>query len=245
MGSSVRTVLLVHDDAAMRYYLGMLLMRLQYVVLTATTPEEAIKSAEQTTPFVVLTMAPRLNGTDLLRTLKASARTSAVPVIVLADEDNAEVRSSFRSMGYAACLVNPVAPHELYRAIQAETETMPRAHIRLNLSLKAVMGSEGALGGGEPAAYTSTISEGGCYLRTNSPQPKNTLTLLKIFIKDREVRIKAQVLRHDRHGRTASREGGMGMKFIEIPDSDRIFLRNFITEQLTYDMPGGFRSGSS
>jgi DNA-binding response OmpR family regulator len=235
MSGSFKTVLIVYENAAMRYFHSMLLMRLQYVVLTASTPDEALKCLESTVPSIIITTAPRLHGTDLITSLKSNDRTKAIPVIVIAGEEDAEIRASYRTMGYASCLDKPVDPHHLYCAIQAETERTPRQHVRINLSLKAAVDSGNTQHDGEQTEYTLSLSEGGCYVRTNARQPKHTLVPIKIFFKDREVKTKAEVIYQRNHNGITTTEGGLGLKFIDMSDNDRHFLHNFITEQLTYD----------
>ena len=233
MSGSFKTVLIVYENAAMRYFHSMLLMRLQYVVLTASSAEEALTCLESTVPSIILTTSPRLNGKEFLAQLKTNERTKAIPVVVLAGEEDTELHSSYRSMGYTSCLVKPVDPHHLYAAVQAATETTPRQHIRINLSLKTALDTE--TGDGAQTDYTLTISEGGCYLRTTSHKPKHSLIPVKIFFQDREVKTKAEVIYNRAHDGISAQDGGMGLKFVDISDSDRNFLRDFIADQLTYD----------
>jgi CheY-like chemotaxis protein len=241
MGRAIRTVLLVDGSATMLYYHGILLKRLEYAVLTAGSAEEALKIMERTVPSLVLTAIsmPAMGGTDFIKKMKGSDRTSAVPVIVITAEEDAATRSACLGMGCAAYLIKPVEPDQLFRTIQAATEPTPRANIRLSTSLKAVVGEGTGQSGAERTEYATTISEGGLYLRTLSPHPKNALIPVRIFIKDREIRAKAVVLYSHALEEGTFREPGMGMKFIEISEEDRDFLRSFIKEQLTSDiMPG-------
>jgi CheY-like chemotaxis protein len=241
MERAVRTVLLVDGSATILYYYGILLKRLEYVVFTAASAEEALKIMESTVPSLVLTAIslPEMGGIDFIKKIKSSDRTSAVPVIVLTAEEDAHIRSACLSMGCAAYLIKPVEPDHLFRTIQTALEPTPRANIRLSTSLKAVAGEGTTQDRAERSEYATTISEGGFYLRTLSPQPKNALIPVRIFIKDREIRAKAVVLYSHVMEEGTFREPGMGMKFVEISKEDRSFLRSFIMEQLTFDiMPG-------
>lgn len=239
MGRSLRTVLIVEENASMRYYHGLLLMRLHYVVLTADSFREALANMERSAPSVVLSSLtlPETHGKDLLAAIRSNDRLGAVPVIALSEREDPEVRLSCLKRGYAACIAKPADPHLLYHAIQAATEAFPRAHIRLNLSLKAVVGSGVDRSGEE--AYTSTISEGGMFLQTYSPPPNQTKTPLRIFLLDREIRTTAEVRYSSTLERRTFQQPGMGLKFIEMHDDDRTCLRNFIREQLVRDiLPG-------
>jgi len=241
MERAVRTVLLVDGSATMLYYYGILLKRLEYVVFTAASAEEALKIMESTVPSLVLTAIslPKMGGIDYIKKIKGSDRTRAVPVIVLTAEEDAHIRSACLGLGCAAYLIKPVEPDHLFRTIQAALEPTPRVNIRLSTTLKAVVGEEATQDRAERSEYATTISEGGFYLRTLSPRPKNALIPVSIFIKDREIRAKAVVLYSHVMTEGTFREPGMGMRFVEISKDDRSFLRNFIIEQLTFDiMPG-------
>jgi CheY-like chemotaxis protein len=239
MSRSLRTVLVVDENASMRYYHGLLLMRLHYVVLTADSHGEALANMERSAPSVVLSSLslPEVQGKNLFAAMRSSDRLAAVPVAALSEKDDPEVRLSCLKRGYIACITKPADPDLLYSALQAATETFPRAHIRLNLSLKTVVG-DGMDGSGEEA-YTSTISEGGMFLHTYSPPPDQAKTPLRIFLSGREIAAIAEVRYRSTLERRTFQQPGMGLKFIEMHDDDRIFLRSFIREQLVRDiLPG-------
>jgi two-component system chemotaxis response regulator CheY len=220
----------------MLYYHGALLKRLEYTVMTAATPEAALKYMEQELPSLVLTgmSFPRMTGMDFIKALKCTDRTKAIPLIVLTAEENAAVRSVCQSLGAAAYLVKPVDPAKLYKTIQAATELTPRENIRIHTSLKVVL-DEGTPGGGgaERTERATSISEGGLYLQTFSPKPQHVVTPIRIFIGEREIRAKAEVLYTLALEDGPFKEPGMAIKFVELSDDDKNYLRSFIKEQVT------------
>ncbi len=226
----------------MRYYYGVLLRRLRYAVMTAATPEEALTIMGYTVPSLVLAglSFPTTSGVDFIKRLKGSGHTKAVPVVVLTGEESAAVRSACLDLGCAAYLVKPVEPDQLFRAIQAATEPTPRVNIRLNTTLRAVVGEEPVPAGAERTEYATTISEGGFYVRTLSLRPRDAAIPVRILVRDREIRAKAVVLYNVALEGGVFREPGMGMKFVEISGEDRKFLRRFIKEQLTSDIMPDF-----
>lgn len=239
MDRKTRTVLIVDGSATMLYYHGVLLKRLEYTVLTAATPEDALKTIEHAVPSLVLTALsfPRMTGIDFIKTLRGSERTKEVPILVLTADEDAAVRSACLSTGAADYLVKPIEPDHLYRTIQAATESTPRENIRINTSLKVILGEGTPAGSGtEQFEYASTISEGGLYLRTLSPKPKNALTPVRIFIGDREIRAKAVVLYTCAIEDGLFKEPGMAIKFLDISEEDRNYVRSYIKNQLTSDI---------
>ena len=226
----------------MRYYHGILLKRLEYAVLTASSAEEALQIVDHTVPSLVITESalPVMSGTELIRTLKGSDRTRDLPVVVLAGGEDTRIRERWKDLGCAAYLVKPVEPHFFYQTIQAAIEPVPREHIRLSMPLKVVVGDERTSPhSAERTEYATTISEGGLYLRTLYPQPKNTSTPVRIFIKDRMIKAKAAVLYSTAMDSGDFHEPGMGMKFTEISEDDQNYLRHFIEERLTFDITIG------
>ncbi len=236
MDREMRTVLIVDASAAMLYYHGALLKRLDYTVLTAATPEAALKAIEHAAPSLILTglSFPRMTGTGFIKTLKSSERTKAIPLIVLTAEEDGAARSACMDLGVAAYLVKPVDPGKLYKTIQAATELTPRENIRITTNLKVVLEEVAALGSGaERTECATSISEGGLYLRTFSPKPRHTVTPIRIFIGEREIRAKAEVLYTLAMEDGPFKEPGMAIKFVELSEDDKSYLRGFIKEQVT------------
>ena len=236
-----RTVMIVDGSATMRYYYGIVLKRLKYAVLTATTPEAALKLLEQTIPSLILTAVsfPFMSGVDFIKTIKSREGTKAVPVIVMTAEEQDSIRSASLALGCVAYLIKPVEPATLYRIIQAAVETTPRENIRISTSLKTIIEEGKARDAAGRIEYATAISEKGAYVRTLAPKARNSHIPVRIFIHDREIRAQAVVIYTNALEGGAFREPGMGLRFIEINEDDRNYLRNFIKEQLTSDIVTG------
>ncbi len=73
-------------------------------------------------------------------------------------------------------------------------------------------------------------------MRTLSPKPKNALIPVRILIGDREIRAKAVVLYTNAIEDGLFKEPGMAIKFLEISEEDRNYVRSFINDQLTSDI---------
>jgi CheY-like chemotaxis protein len=230
--------MVVDGNTSMLFYLGMLLKRLEYHVSTSRSAEEALRMMDETVPSLVLTdiALPRMNGINLLKRIKDTPKLTTVPVILITAENDPGMKDTCMRAGCAAYLGKPVEPGALYRAIQAATESLPRENIRLSTSLKVLVGDGTALGGGARTEYATALSEGGLYVRTLYPLPRNTLAPISIFVGDRRIGAKAAVLYTFSVGEGPFLEPGMGMKFVEISEGDREIIRDFIKEQLTSDL---------
>ena len=173
---------------------------------------------------------------SLLKRMQDTPILKAVPVIILTSENDPGMKDTCLRAGCTAYLNKPVEPDVLYRAMQAACESVPRQNIRLTTSLKAVVGGQTMLGGEARTEYATALSEGGIYIRTLYPQSTNTLVPLTLFIGDRKINAKGAVLYSYSMGQGPYKEPGMGMKFVEIAEGDRLFIRDFIKEQLTADI---------
>ena len=160
-----RTIMLVDGSDTLRYYYAILLKRLEFTVMVAESAEEALRLMESTIPSLILTdiALPQMTGIDFIKTVKNSDRIKKVPIVVLADRDAAATKSACLGMGCFDFLIKHVEPGNLYRSIQSALVPTPRAHIRLSLPLKVVVGDGTSRGGAERTEFATTISEGGIY----------------------------------------------------------------------------------
>ena len=238
MDREIRSVLAVDNSASMIFYLGTLLTRLDYKVISARSAEEALQMMETAVPSLVLTeiSLPHMNGINLLKRIQETPRLKEVPVIILTYESDPALKDTCLRAGCTAFISKPIEPDVLYRAMQAATESVPRQNIRLATSFKVIVGGQAVIGGEARTEYATALSEGGVYIRTLYPLSVNTLIPLTLFIKDREMKAKAVVLYSYAMGQGPFKEPGMGMKFVEIAEANRLFIRYFIKEQLTADI---------
>ncbi len=238
MAGNGKTIMLVDGSATLRYYYGILLKRLGFSVMIAETADEALSIMKDSVPALALVDSAILDagGADFIRKIKSSSKPQPVPVIVFAERETPSSKEDFLRRGCSGFLIKHTEPGRLYQSIQAVLEPRPREYIRLDIPLKAKLGDGTSQGGVERTEYITTISEGGLYVRTLYPRPANTTTPVVLFIKDRAIRAKASVLYSQTLKVGAFREPGMGMKFTDISQEDRIFMRRFIKEQLTSDL---------
>jgi CheY-like chemotaxis protein len=233
MNREKRTILLInHGDDL--FFLKMLLDRLAYRVETAPNAGDALRMMEENIPDIVLSesVLPDMSGSDLVKRMRKSGRLGIVPVVLLSPKNDPVTQEFWKQDGFAACLVKPVEPDLLYRTIQAVTEAVPRKYARLKASLPVIIGDGTAMGGAERTERATAISEGGMYVRTLYPQPRNTLTPVRIMLPGREIAAKAVVLYNCAKDDGPYQEPGMGMKFVEISDADRAAIKSYIRDRL-------------
>lgn len=87
MDKPPKRILVAEDDRFLRKAAEVTLRRHGFTVLTASDGEAALQIARAETPDLVLLdlIMPRLQGFEVLRTLKQDPATEAIPVIVLSN----------------------------------------------------------------------------------------------------------------------------------------------------------------
>jgi signal transduction histidine kinase len=113
-GADRPCVLLADDNRDMREYVQRLLGR-KYNVTAVEDGAQAMAAALANPPDLVLTdvMMPRMDGFDLLRSLRDNAATAAVPVIMLSARAGEEAESEGLEAGADDYLVKPFTAREL------------------------------------------------------------------------------------------------------------------------------------
>ncbi len=116
----IKTILIVDDEHANRFFLQALLESQQYNVETATSGMEALKMIDHKTPNLVLLdiMMPDMNGFEVLRLLKQDPKTADIPVIMLTSLGKEENLEQALDMGAIEFLTKPLDENELFAKIK-------------------------------------------------------------------------------------------------------------------------------
>ncbi len=226
-----RAILIVDGSASFIFYTAMMLKKLQYDVLSATTAEEALSLIARSAPAVVITdtVLPGTSGQELLRRIKKTESIRFIPVIIHSSDANPAVEESCRRAGCTAFLSKPAAPESLFSAIQAATEATPRHHIRIRTSLRARI----AFPAGKPerSEEVTQLSEGGIFITTPTPAPKGAVLPLILSMPNHDIRLSAVVLYSSVQAAGAP-VPGMGMKFTDVKPDDLVIIREFIRQHV-------------
>jgi len=123
-------VLVADDNADMREYVHRLLRVQGYSVITVADGVAALEQALANPPDLILTdiMMPKLDGTELIKALRADERTRTVPVILLSARAGQEARSEGLEQGADDYLFKPFSARELLARVGA---TLGAARVRL------------------------------------------------------------------------------------------------------------------
>lgn len=150
---AVSTVLMVDDNATNLQVLFKTLQPSGHRLLAAKSGEEAVKTATQTTPDLILLdimMPPGMDGYETLKRLKSEAALTDVPVIFLSSLDATESKVKGLELGAVDYISKPfeaaevtarVDTHLKLRRLQAEltqrNEQLAQANNRMKSDLEA------------------------------------------------------------------------------------------------------------
>ena len=121
------SVLLVEDSEPIRTAFTILLEETGYRVYSAEDGHEAVLTATERAPdLVLLDMGlPGMDGVDVVRALKAQPVTAEIPVIALTGRDDAASRRACLESGCAEYILKPINTHALLRTIERHLRTAP------------------------------------------------------------------------------------------------------------------------
>jgi len=111
---SPKRIVIAEDNNEMREYLVDLLST-AYTPETVVNTKQALESVHTNPPDLILAEAslPGPNGVDLLHALRDDPATRAIPVILMMDEPDEELRLRALAAGAKDCLVKPFTAREL------------------------------------------------------------------------------------------------------------------------------------
>ena len=114
-----RRVLLVDDSVSVRRFVGHMLQKAGFEVVTANDGAEALERLAATTVDVVVTdlEMPRVNGYELIEDLRRRPSTRDVPVVVLTTRAGEKHWALARRLGVRHYVTKPVDEQAFVRLV--------------------------------------------------------------------------------------------------------------------------------
>ncbi len=113
-------ILLIDDSLSVRKFVSRMLERAGYAVETAVDGEDGVKKASQTSYQVIITdlEMPKLNGYEVLQTLRQRPRTKSTPIMVMTTRAGEKHQQTAMSLGASGYLTKPVEERALVAAVE-------------------------------------------------------------------------------------------------------------------------------
>jgi chemosensory pili system protein ChpA (sensor histidine kinase/response regulator) len=115
------TVMLVDDSVSIRKFVGQMLEKAGFQVVTATDGHDALEQLVERTVDVVVTdlEMPRINGYALIEDLRRRPATREVPVIVMTTRAGAKHVGLARRLGVRHYITKPVDEQAFVRIVES------------------------------------------------------------------------------------------------------------------------------
>ncbi len=112
-------ILIVEDDEDVRLAMAVILEDAGYEVFVAADAAEGLDSVLVRHPDLVLLdiVMPKVDGFEVLTTLKADARTRDIPVVMITAKSSSEDSWKARTLGASDCIIKPWRDGEVERRV--------------------------------------------------------------------------------------------------------------------------------
>ncbi|MFC7092122.1 MULTISPECIES: response regulator transcription factor [Jeongeupia] len=117
----MKKILIVDDSPTERHFLGELLTKNGFTIVTAESGEDAVARVKELMPDLILmdVVMPGMNGFQATRTITRDTETSHIPVIMCTSKNQETDKVWGKRQGAAEYVVKPVDPQELLSKIAA------------------------------------------------------------------------------------------------------------------------------
>jgi len=121
-------VLIAEDDEHIVELLTFVLERERYVVATAPDGEAALARlrSEPHDLMILDVMLPRMNGFEVLKTVRADPRLKDLPVIVLTAKGQVQDRRTAESLGIDEYMTKPFSNQDVVDSVRRVAGSLPR-----------------------------------------------------------------------------------------------------------------------
>ena len=108
------------DSASIRQMVSFTLKGAGYEVVEAVDGEDALNKAKNHTVSLILTdiNMPRMDGLDLVKSLRVLPRYKIAPILVLTTESSEAIKAEGRAAGATGWLVKPFDPKRLLEVVK-------------------------------------------------------------------------------------------------------------------------------
>lgn len=234
-----KKIVLVDDSQTFLMYVGLLLKRLKYKIITASDGVECLKLLKLTEPDALLLdlYMPALDGLKVLQHVKQDRQTASIPVIMVSNDGSPDVVRKCRELGAYDYLTKPLKIDRLHDVLERcffGHKGTNRGHLREKFIRKLPVSCRDR----EYEYYAETLSEGGIYLRTREPFPIGTdLEITLRLDEGLSLKVKGMVIYTKKIEEDFMNvPPGMAVQFRGLTPREAQLLKGYVTDLLAKDI---------
>jgi len=234
-----KTVLFADNNRTFLMLVGVLMKRLGLGFISATSGDETLRLIKDDKPDLVVMERDlaAMSGIEVIEELESAGIIPGLPVIVLSEDNNSDKMERFLTLGCMAYLAKPLVMRELHDAIQDALFTRHgtnRKNIRVDTSLRVEVMYDDKVAN----MYTETVSEGGVYLKSDSPIPVGKEVRVKFNVDGHgPIEIPGNVIYSKRlAGDSLDIPPGSAVQFSDLPDADHKIISGFVSKLIAGDI---------
>ena len=227
-----RLVLVADSDATNLLYMSRLLKHFDYMTCMARTAKETLEMATIVVPALIIVSLDLKDmvGEDLIRNLKSNPTIATVPLIALQRQDDLAGEKFCLTIGARDCLQQPVAPEDLFLAVEAAIETRSRTNIRVRTKLPVRMFNMPHAG--MESSLALDLSERGMFVQYAQPADINRRLFMHVNLHGEIISVEARVIYNNQNSSGLYLKPGMGLEFVQITPTSQELIRRFIRNEI-------------
>jgi len=249
MSQGSKKILIADDTYPIRIMLEEILTDAGYQVITAEDGEQAwryLSDPKNKIDLLILDLLmPKLSGFEVLKKIQTELGGKKFPILVISGVfKNPKEIAKIRQMGADGFLTKSVVVDEILYRVNAFFCPAPKKQRRYP-RVFCNFPVEYQYNGSRHSSYITTLSLGGCFVRTLKPAPEGQRIIIKIMIPElrKEVSASGKVVWVNRwdENRKPNTLPGMGIEFIEIPEEEREYLKEIIEQRIEQERLYGWQ----
>jgi CheY-like chemotaxis protein/Tfp pilus assembly protein PilZ len=212
--------ILIVDDVKMSIEMGKaFLENTGCELISASNGREGLETAKKERPDLVMTdlHMPEMDGAELCRAIKDDPAMKDLPVIILTSDSNPENLESCHNASCDGILKKPFQKGDIIESVRKYIKILCREHKRAEVGFDVFYNFEEE----NSSALVTDISNGGMFVRTDSPLSIDAETEFSLVIGDspEPFNVDGKVVRTVRPDRSDSydEQPGMGIQFRDAP----------------------------
>lgn len=231
----MKWVLVIEPSETDRAYLERIISRLGYQLYAAKSGQEALHYMNQSLPNTMI-VSEHISDYDPLefcRHIKEDSILSCPPMLLMSSSTDDQYKADAKQAGFTEIVQRPMSIRTFFTKLEMCLSNNRRLCIRAPMEIPVQLIHDGEI----KDMLSHNIGEGGIYLPTSTPLPRQSEVGLHFKLPGLRTlfKFKGQVVHTQNHD-TDEIPAGMGLRFLDLsPAIDAVlgmYMENFLVKQV-------------